>query len=198
MRSPLPPTPSQPHWAPGVGGLVLPLSGLPLMDPPEPDQTPIRNPHLTLLRRRTLAPLLGLLSPDLLFALFADLGPLPSLAFDPTLRRILRLPPTDLHGAAPEHPPIRTHLPTGANLPADPTIPAKTTPRISYIVGLRDQAAWSHHLAALSRAISAATDQPFPGEPQRFFHITCFNNRGGHGHLSPADPGPTEGLSSEP
>lgn len=160
------------HWTPGSGGLVAEvpqpaIAQVPLPPTCPPGTAAVRPLHLTALRRASMAPLEDVLGPNAQHWLSL----LPSLAlptFSPTVHEAVR----------PPHP---------TKDPADCTIPRRT----GFLVP-RDQATLHATLAAvvvaLERASLKAGGPAFPHpEPERFFHLSVWNNRGGDAWRSIGD-----------
>ena len=158
-------------WTPGKGGLVAELPtdvALPDLEPPaDPDARPVQRLHVTLLARASMAPLVPVLGPS-----WARLRPtLPAIGlprFVGPLRRATRAP----------HP--------------TKDLPAVTRDRITWFITVQNPQPLRSALAALVRALDAESQSrggpafPHP-EPDRFFHVSLYNNRGGDPHRSIGD-----------
>lgn len=163
-------------WRPGIGGLVadVPEGLVPpaLREAPEPDARRVRPLHVTLLRSASMAPLVPVLGPEAT-ALCTRLPPVPVGVLLPSLHRASR----------PPHP---VKDPVGTTLP-----------RTTWFVVPADPAPLRGALAAIVFALDAASrarggpDFPNP-EPERFFHVSVFNNRGGDAWRSIGDIGPDD------
>ncbi len=124
---------------------------------------PIADPHVTLLRGVSMAPLLGTLGPQAAEVL-AALPPLP----DPRLGTRLHL------ATRPPHP------------TKDP--PGTTHPLRTWFRTVENQAAFHDALEQVVLVLAQLAARPFPHpERHRFFHLSCFNNRGGDGMRSIGD-----------
>lgn len=163
-------------WTPGRGGLVaeLPAGLVPtvLAEGLGRGARPVRPLHLTLLRTASMAPLVPVLGPEW-GALQADLPPFPAPRLLPTLHVATR----------PPHP------------VKDP--PGSTAPRTTWFIVPADPAPLHRALSALVAALdglSRARGGPaFPHpEPDRMFHVSLFNDRGGDGRRSIGDIGPAD------
>lgn len=110
-----------------------------------------------------MAPLLGHLTPAVLDAL----PPFPLPVFAPGLFLAER----------PPHP--------------DKDPPTEQRPRRTWFRRVASQDRCHAVLEAIVDELRAASGQPFPHpEADRFFHLSCWNNRGGEGRRSIGDIGP--------
>ncbi len=163
-------------WTPGAGGLLglVPVSALPTVieeDLPLAAR-PVRPLHVTLLRSASMAPLVECLGPDW-DAIRETLPPVPLPRLSGRLRKAQR----------PPHP--------------DKDPPGETRPRRTWFLAAREPAALQAALGAVVRALDAASrargGPPFPHpEPDRFFHVSLFNDRGGDPTRSIGDIGPRD------
>ena len=145
------------HWTPGAGGLLAVMEvamvaeQLPQSMPS--DCHPVRPLHLTCLRGQSMAPLVGRL-PEL-----PALPGLPLPTFDPTVWVAHR----------PPHP-----------VKDSPGAPSRRTG----FLAVRNQSDCRAVVAEVVRRLDAASRAlggpafPHP-EPERFFHLSVWNNRGG-------------------
>lgn len=158
------------HWTPGRGGLLarVPPSCVPPLSPAlrarlPPEARPIDDPHITLLRGASMAPLVGVLDAGIT----ARLPPPPLPRFSAVLHRATRGP----------HP---TKDPPGSALP-----------RTTWFRAVVEQDRCHAVLAEIVAMLAAESARPFPHpEPDRFFHLSCWNDRGGDGMRSIGDIGP--------
>lgn len=155
-------------WTPGAGGLLAHLHGaLDVPHPGVPAAVTVRPLHVTLLGRRSVAPLMGA-SEAAVQAVFAQAPPPPPLVWAPALHLAERGPHPD----------------------KDP--PSETRPRRTWFVVPVTQGVWRRYLLELvGRIDDVVGGFPHP-EPQRFFHVSVFNNRGGEGWRSIGDIGPED------
>ncbi len=168
------------HWTPGAGGLLatLPAPRPILHGRRPPDSAPVTPLHLTLLCSASMAPLADTLAPQWQ-TLRQTLPPLPALVLDPP----------HPHAPPPPHP---------TNEPPD-----DTRPRVTWFLAAAHQAALHRSLAAIVARLDAADRRSGgPGlshpEPDRFFHLSMRNNRGGDprrsiGDIAAADDPPGAG-----
>ena len=160
------------HWVPGAGGLLalVPPHRLAVGDRGvvlPTGATPVQPLHLTCLRSASMAPLVGLLDPG---ELVDALPPMPMPELHPTVW-VAHRPPHPTKDAVDCTLPRRTGF-----LAATPSGQRRCQVVLEEVV---------HHI---DRACRRAGAGPFPHpEPQRFFHISVWNNRGGDSHRSIGD-----------
>ncbi len=157
-------------WTPNEGGLLLvipdeELAAFPCPPPPEPDQQPVRELHLTLLSRRSLAALAALPSPP----------PLPEGLLE-------RLPPPTLR------------LLPGLHRADRPASPERPLGKRSYFQVLDGQGAWAAWtgsvLAAWQNSAQHVNPALWPAaEAGRLYHLSRFNRGGGAPLASVGDVG---------
>jgi len=157
------------NWKPGRGGLVVDIA-TPLIV--ESMQTPansqrVTSLHITSLATASMAPLVVPLGPHW-GSIRPILPPMPTPIFEPTLQAAVR----------PPHP------------TKDP--PDCPTDRCTHFLVVKNQAQlhrWLQSIVdALNRACQRVNAAPFAHpEPNRFFHMSVFNNRGGQPHRSIGD-----------
>lgn len=160
-------------WHPGRGGLLVlvPPACVPIPTAAEradlpPEAAPVIVPHLTLLRGASMAPLLGRVRP----AVLDHLPPFPAPTFVPGLFLAER----------PPHP--------------DKDPPTERRPRRTWFRLVADQGRCHAVLQDIVAELRAASGLDFPHpEPDRCFHLSCWNNRGGEGRRSIGDIGPGDG-----
>jgi hypothetical protein len=161
-------------WTPGRGGLVaeLPPGLVPtvMAEGLGAGARVVQPLHVTLLRTASMAPLVPVLGPA-----WPELrGALPAFPAPHLL--------SQLHRA--ERPPHPEKDPPGATAPRTTwfLVPADPAPL---------RAALADIVAALDAASRARGGPTFPHpEPERFFHVSLFNDRGGDARRSIGDIGP--------
>lgn len=164
------------EWTPGAGGLLalVPLAALPTIRHAElaPTAAPVQPLHVTLLASASMAPLVDVLGVDWA-TVRESLPPVP-------------LPPLDGHLRCARRPPHPTKDP-----------PGETRPRHTWFLTVSEPGPLRTAVAAVVRALDAASrargGPPFPHpEPERFFHVSVFNDREGDPRRSIGDIGPAD------
>ena len=163
-------------WRPGSGGLVASIADARMpglqMELPDRAARPVRPLHVTLLRSASMAPLVDVLGGEAA-ALCASLPAFPSVRLGTRLHQATR----------PPHP------------LKDP--PGSREPRITWFIVPDDPAPMQAALARIVDALDAASRRrggpafSHP-EPDRMFHVSVFNNRGGDAWRSIGDIGPMD------
>lgn len=165
------------HWTPGAGGLLalVPDSvvsatlGRGLVLPA--GAAPVRPLHLTCLASRSMQPLVGVVGPEVL-------STLPGLELPPLVPRV----------EVAERGPHPLKDPPGTDTPRRTGFLA-----VSPEGQLRCRAVLRRVVDQLDRASRAAGGPAFPHpEPDRFFHLSVWNNRGGRAMRSIGDIGPPD------
>ena len=172
MSGPIRLEPGPLAWAPGQGGLLLPLSGAPPLRPPAEEAAPVHELHLTLLRSADMAPLVEPLGPRSA-ALSAELPLWIPVWVSPDLWPVAR----------PPHP---TRDPPGELRPVRSWVQRVLDPAPH----LARRAALVARLDAASRALGGPAFAP--ADDGRALHLTRFNNRGGDPRRSVGDVGPAD------